>query len=376
METPTRTKNPGFTNSDTGKSLREGINKIVSNYRKNNPLNPRLKGNRELYIKSALMLFLFICPYIIFLIYSPVVWIAIPLLFVLTFGMVGSALNIMHDAAHGAYSASDRVNKYMSMTIYLQGAYLLCWRIQHNLFHHMYTNIKGLDGDIEPPYWLLRFSKHSRWLRNHQYQHRYAPFAYGFLTLGKFFGDFASLIRYSKMDLPPKYKFNLGWELVKAFVFKTVYIFFALVMPILVTDYTWWQVMIGFFLVHYFSSIFVSFVFQTAHVVAGVEEYPEVKEGEDVNSHITIHAILTTCGWKSKFLSWYAGGLNNQVLHHILYRISHVHYPYLYKPIKELIQSVGLVYNEEASFFKACRNHLEQLRIFGIKPEQSIKSSV
>jgi len=376
MGTTTRFKNSKYSSSEKGRFLREGIKNIVSSYKEKNPSNPHLKGNRELYIKSALMLFLFISPYIIFLIYSPVVWIAIPLLFVLAFGMVGSALNIMHDAAHGAYSTSDRVNRIMSMTIYLQGANLLCWRIQHNLFHHMYTNIKGLDGDIEPPWWLLRFSKYSHWLRNHQYQHRYATFAYGFLTLGKFFGDFASLITYSKMDLPPKYRFNLGWELVKAFASKTVYIFFAIVLPILVTDYTWWQVMIGFFLVHYFSSIFVSFVFQTAHVVADVEEYPEKKENENVDSNNIIHAILTTCGWKSKFLSWYAGGLNNQVLHHILYRISHVHYPYLYEPMKKLIQSVGLVYNEEASFFKACRNHLEQLRIFGIKPEQSIKSSV
>jgi len=159
-------------------------------------------------------------------------------------------------------------------------------------------------------------------------------------------------------------------------VMKSIYCFFAIVLPILVTDYMWWQVMIGFFSVHYFSSIFVSYVFQTAHVVEGVEEYPEIKEDKNIDEHIIIHAILTTCGWKSKFLAWYTGGLNNQVLHHILYRISHIHYRYLYGPIKELIESVGLVYNEEESFKAACISHLIQLKKFGVKPESTIKSSV
>lgn len=360
-----------------GEILKKFLYKVINEYKKYNPSNPTLKGNSELYMKAFIMLFLFISPYIVILLFSPSAWIAIPLLFVLAFGMVGSGLNIMHDAAHDSFSTNKMVNRIMSMTIYLQGAILLCWRIQHNLLHHGFTNIVGIDKDIHPPSRLFRFSTHEPWRKNHQYQHGYATFFYGFLTIGKFFGDFASLIEYSKMELPPQYRFNLGWELVKAFVVKTAYCLVAIVLPILVTDYTWWQVITAFFFVHYFSGIFVSYVFQTAHVVEGVQEFPEISDGEDMETHSIIHAILTTSDWESNwFLNWYTGGLNHQVLHHIFYRISHIHYRYIYEEIKKAVEDAGFIYNVKKSFKDAGVSHLRTLKKFGVKPEELIMSSV
>lgn len=364
-------------NSDKSKNLSRLLREVISNYKKLNPANPTLKGNSELYIKSAIMLFLYIFPFIILLIFSPSVSIAIPLLFVIAFGMVGSALNIMHDAAHGSFSSKKFINSLMSKTINLQGASLLNWLIQHNYFHHKFTNIKDLDGDIKPPAVLFRFSEHEKWRRNHHYQHKYATFFYGFLTIGKFFGEIGSLIAYSKKKLPGQYKFNLGWQLVKVGLLKTVYCFIAIVLPILITEYTWWQVIISFFAVHYFSGILISFVFQTAHVVEGAKLFPKIKEGENIPRYALVHQIMTTFDFiTNKFFSWFVGGLDRQILHHLFPTICHVHYKKIYKPVKAAILEAGYEYNENASFLKACMSHLRKLKELGKKPDRSIMSDV
>ena len=74
------------------------------------------------------------------------------------FGMAGIGLAIMHDANHGAYSKNDTVNKFFGGLIKFLGGSETNWKIQHNVLHHTYTNIEGLDEDIEAPVVALRFS--------------------------------------------------------------------------------------------------------------------------------------------------------------------------------------------------------------------------
>ena len=54
----------------------------------------------------------------------------------------------MHDANHGAYSSKPKVNDFLGICIYIIGGDVYNWKVQHNIFHHTYTNIDGLDGDL------------------------------------------------------------------------------------------------------------------------------------------------------------------------------------------------------------------------------------
>jgi linoleoyl-CoA desaturase len=54
----------------------------------------------------------------------------------------------MHDANHGAYSRSKKINSFFGGLLNLVGAYHVNWKIQHNVLHHTYTNIYGHDEDI------------------------------------------------------------------------------------------------------------------------------------------------------------------------------------------------------------------------------------
>jgi len=91
--------------------------------------------------------------------------------------------NVCHDAIHGSFSASNRINKALSITFNFIGANPYVWNISHNVVHHTYTNIPGHDEDIEVAPGLLRIAEEERVKKVHRYQHFYAFLLYGLASL-------------------------------------------------------------------------------------------------------------------------------------------------------------------------------------------------
>ncbi len=75
---------------------------------------------------------------------------------------------------------------------------------------------------------------------------------------------------------------------------------------------------------HYTAGMILSVVFQLAHVVPNAEMPLPDKEG-NLKHTWAIHQLYTTSNFAptNKFVSWYTGGLNHQVEHHIFPHISH-----------------------------------------------------
>ena len=60
-----------------------------------------------------------------------------------------TAFCVMHDANHGAYFRTRRLNHLMGWTAdALLGLSSYTWRVKHNVAHHTYTNVDGYDADI------------------------------------------------------------------------------------------------------------------------------------------------------------------------------------------------------------------------------------
>jgi linoleoyl-CoA desaturase len=89
---------------------------------------------------------------------------------------------LMHDANHGTFSEKPGINSLLSKSLYLLGGFPPNWQYQHNTLHHGYTNIEGHDEDIDPG-GFLRFSPHKPHRNMHRYQHLYAWFLYGLMTI-------------------------------------------------------------------------------------------------------------------------------------------------------------------------------------------------
>ena len=72
-------------------------------------------------------------------------------------GLAGIGMAVMHDGNHGSYSENKTINKIVGGVLELVGGNSEMWQIQHNVLHHTFTNIDGLDEDIDPGP-VLRFS--------------------------------------------------------------------------------------------------------------------------------------------------------------------------------------------------------------------------
>ena len=142
-----------------------------------------------------------------------------------------------------------------------------------------------------------------------------------------------------------------------------------IVLPILILDIAWWKVLIGFFVMHYTAGVILSTVFQLAHIVEGTDMPIPDTEGNMENTW-AVHQLFTTANFapKNKLVSWFVGGLNYQIEHHIFPHISHVHYPKISKIVKETAKEFGLPYTEYRTTRQALASHFRMLRQLGQRP--------
>jgi len=138
---------------------------------------------------------------------------------------------------------------------------------------------------------------------------------------------------------------------------------------LVVLDLAWWKVLIGFFVMHYTAGIILSIIFQLAHVVPKTE-MPIPDKAGNLDHTWAVHQLYTTANFapNNKFISWYAGGLNHQVEHHIFPNISHIHYQKIASFVKETASEFNLPYNEYQTMRSAVIEHYKLLKSLGKKP--------
>lgn len=343
------------------------LNKRVNAYFKENDL--KRTGNWKLYTKAIIMFGVFLVPLIIILTVSMPHWVLLLLTVVIGIGMAGVGMNVMHDSNHESFSSKKWVNKLMGSSMYILAGNVYNWKVQHNVLHHTFTNIPGFDEDIDAGR-IIRFNKNAKWLKIHQFQKYYSFFLYGLLTINwAITTDFRQMHKYLKRKLSYGKFPNPATEWTTLIVTKIIYYLLWIVLPLLVLDIAWWKVLIGFFVMHYTAGIILSVVFQLAHIVPMAEMPLPDKEG-NLEHTWAVHQLYTTANFapNNKFISWYTGGLNHQVEHHIFPHISHIHYGKIAKIVKETALEYDLPYNEYKTFQKAIVEHFNQLKTLGVKP--------
>jgi linoleoyl-CoA desaturase len=351
--------------SKTQQEFYTTLSQRVNNYFRIHGLSRN--ANAEMVIKTIFMLALFFVPYFVTLTgVVTVFWVYILLCLVMGVGVAGIGLSIMHDANHGAYSARPWVNDMMGYTLNLVGANAFNWKIQHNVLHHTYTNIYDVDEDISPR-GALRMSPDSPWKSFHRFQHIYAWFLYGLMTIIWVVGkDFFRLVRYQRDGLVKKNKANIVKEWSILLITKILYVGYIFVIPVLLLPFAWWQILIGLFAMHYVAGFILAIVFQPAHVAEGTSYLMPDDEGNLANSW-AVHQLYTTTNFahRNRVLSWYVGGLNFQVEHHLFPNVCHVHYRHLSSIVKETALEFGLPYKMKKTFIDALIAHGRLLKQLG-----------
>lgn len=348
------------------------LNQRVNAYFKTNQLERT--GNSEMVFKTIFMFSLYFVPY--FLLISGITtnpWMLLGLCVVMGLGIAGIGLSVMHDANHGAYSSKPWVNNLLGLSLNLVGGHALNWKVQHNVLHHTYTNVHEVDEDISPR-GVLRMAPDSKWMPMHKYQHYYAWFFYGLLTLvWVLVKDFGRLIKYQREGLLKKQRTTAAKEWSFMLLTKAIYFGYLIAVPVMLLPITVGQALLGFFVMHYIAGFILAIIFQPAHVVEGTE-YPMPDAQGNLENNWAIHQLHTTTnfGHKEKLFSWYVGGLNYQVEHHLFPTICHVHYRNIAKIVEQTAAEFDLPYKSKDTFFQAIAAHARQLKMLGEKPVQKI----
>jgi linoleoyl-CoA desaturase len=252
--------------------------------------------------------------------------------------------------------------------MFILGSNVLNWKIQHNLLHHTYTNIYGFDQDISTKA-AIRLSDHAPLKKFHRFQFIYAFLLYGLMTISKLFSDLTQLLEFNRSGITKAQKRNGRKEIILLILSKIVYFTTLLVLPILFSPFSCWQVLIGFLLMHLTAGIIMSVIFQMAHVVEGTEQ-PLPDEIGIIHHDWLVHQLRTTADFapKNALLNWYVGGLNFQVEHHLFSNICHIHYRKIAPIVQQTALEFGIVYNVKPTFSKALKSHVKRLKELGIKP--------
>ncbi len=280
--------------------------------------------------------------------------------------IAGIGMAIMHDANHGSYSPNSTVNLYVGYILNLVGGSAENWKIQHNILHHTYPNIEGLDADITT-FPMLRFSPFAKRRSIHRYQHIYGWFFYGLMTVSwVFMKDFKQLVDYQTSRLTHKYTKSFGWVIARVLLFKTFYLIVTLALPIYMLPIPWYATVGGFFLMHFIGGLILGMVFQAAHIME-VCEFTMPDEQGMMKDEWAVHQLRTATDFapKNKLLGWYVGGLNFQVVHHLFPKVGHIHYPQLAPIVEQTAKEFGLPYHCIPTFTQAVLGHGRMLRVLG-----------
>ncbi len=322
-------------------------------------------GNMGLLFKAIVILTLFIVIYIHLVFFTPAYWQAI-LECIFLGGLIAAiGFNIMHDGAHGSFSKYPVVNKLASLTLCILGGSHFMWNMKHNIIHHAYTNIDGIDDDIDGrPF--LRMAATQKKYKMHRFQHWYFWFFYGWLHL--FWIFFSDYKKYFSQKIGPislkKMKFT---DHLYFWVYKILSYGFFLLLPLFTVGLL--PTIIGFFIASTVAGFILSIVFQLAHTVEHTSfPLPDERTGK-MEDEWAIHQLKTTANFATKnpLISWLVGGLNFQIEHHLFPKISHIHYPAISKIIRQACQEYGIVYVEYPRMYQAVFSHIVFLKQMGTK---------
>jgi len=320
-------------------------------------------GNFKLYFKAIFLVSGLIALYTHLVFFTPVPALAIFECIILGCVIAAVGFNVMHDGAHGSFSRYKWINSLASNFANFLGASQHMWKMKHNVIHHTYTNIHGMDDDIEARP-LLRLCEEQPRYKIHKYQHYYFGFAYSLLYIYWIFVTDYKKYFSGKIGSTPLRKMTLQ-EHIYFWFYKIAHAAIFVVIPIALVGFLPW--LIGFLSMGMVAGLVLSIVFQLAHTVEHTHfPLPDEATGK-MEDEWAIHQVKTTANFatRNKLVSWLVGGLNFQIEHHLFPKISHVHYPEISKIIRQVCEEYGIKYIEYPKVRYAVASHINFLKQMG-----------
>lgn len=320
-------------------------------------------GDYRLHVKAGILFLAFFASYVTLVFLAAPVWLNVLICVVLGLATAGIGFNVMHDGSHGTFSKNKTVNRMAALTLNFLGASAYFWNIKHVVIHHTFTNIDGHDDDIHnEPFIRMADAQKKLWI--HRFQHWHWVVMYGityfawvfYLDFKKYFGRKIG----AKENIEMSFKNHFGFWLT-----KLSYIFLFFVLPLMFVPLS--HFLIGYAIFAFTTGLVTSVVFQLAHAVEETE-FMAVKEDQEVmENDWAIHQVKTTANFatRSWLVTFFAGGLNFQIEHHLFPKVSHVYYPELSKIVRAVCAEYGITYFDQPTLVGAIASHVRFLKRMG-----------
>jgi linoleoyl-CoA desaturase len=122
----------------------------------------------------------------------------------------------------------------------------------------------------------------------------------------------------------------------------------------------------------------LAIVFQLAHCVEEAEFRVPAAGDRRIDRDFTAHQVETSVDFArgNRVWTWYLGGLNYQVEHHLFPKTCHVHYPAISHIVERTCRAHGIAHRSHRTMRGAFRSHVRWLKRMGRKvdpPEAALQ---
>ena len=335
------------------------LRKEVYNYFQSRDLS--IHANNQMFLKTVFFFGLLISTYILILFSGIDNTMKLALCFFHGIAITGIGFNISHDCSHNAYFRKNKYNSLLSYSMDLVGSNSYMWDLKHNKAHHIYTNIESFDEDITGSY-LLRLSPHAPFHKVNRLQYIYAwplycliyfyiVWVYNFVQFRAHrFGPFVQIKHPAK-------------EWVKLIGWKLFYLFYAVIFPIYWLKLSVMEFLIGYGIVCATAGFLLGVTFYLAHCVENCFEFP-LPDKDEIKNSWARHQMETTSNFarENKFITWFCGGLNFQVEHHLFPEICSIHYSKISKIVHKVSKNHNVPYKYYSGLWPALKAHYQVLK--------------
>lgn len=275
----------------------------------------------------------------------------------LTMCWVGLA--VQHTANHGGLTKSTTVGYLLGLLDdIVPGGSSLVWRYHHQVSHHTYCNDVVLDQDAHSSFPLIRMDKSQKLEPHHRFQWLYGPLSFCLLAFSIHMQDLECCLN-AKTFLV-KFRGTSAPEIVLAIILKFVHATWFYVVPAMIHGPC-------AMIVPWLSAIFVgSFALASLFIVShNIVDAKQADEPLSKKGDWARYQIETSSSWGGRIASFFTGGLNLQIEHHLFPAVPHHLYTDLQKIVMEECKKRGVKYNYYPTLLPNFIDHIKFLYAFG-----------
>ena len=283
-------------------------------------------------------------------------------------GLAGAwiGFGVQHTANHGGLFDSYKLNAFFGWLDDIAcGGSSLIWRYHHHVSHHIYTNDCLKDQDVYSSFPLLRLDITQDRFWYNQYQHIYGPFMFMLLYFSVQIQDF--LCFFNKKSYHIHLLGLSRIEMIEFWLGKLIHFACYLILPLYLHPYQ--LVLKGFLAFSLIGSLTLSILFIVSHNILETKPIYHTNKSNDW----AIWQIETSASWGGKIASFFTGGLNYQIEHHLFPSIAHNHYYDISKIIKEECHKNNVKYKSYSNIWLITKEMIRFLYVLGNQDQPNYK---